>query len=108
MKIEDNSTHRTVGSCTSRLTVDYRFREKAWTQEREVERLKYSSEAAQIVRMAVSWAPYGGPPPEDVFQQFGLTTVEFTKRLWLAVKELDCGIDTIARLSTVYPRRPCA
>ncbi len=38
-------------------------------------------EAARILELARRWAPYGGPPDDDIFIQFGLTRVEFMNRL---------------------------
>lgn len=39
------------------------------------------NEAARILELARRWAPYGGPPDDDIFIQFGLTRVEFMNRL---------------------------
>jgi hypothetical protein len=39
------------------------------------------NEAARILELARRWAPYGGPPDDDIFVQFGLTRAEFMNRL---------------------------
>ena len=38
-------------------------------------------EAAEIIRFAEVWAPYGGPPGDEVFVRFGITTAQFRARL---------------------------
>ncbi|MGW4336801.1 hypothetical protein ACWEK5_28935 [Rhodococcus koreensis] len=42
---------------------------------------RWPSEQEELIRFARIWAPYGGPPPEEVFVRFGITSSTFAERI---------------------------
>ncbi|RYE43130.1 MAG: hypothetical protein EOP24_29640 [Hyphomicrobiales bacterium] len=42
---------------------------------------QWPSEQEELIRFARIWAPYGGPPPEEVFVRFGITAKSFAERI---------------------------
>ena len=69
----------------------------------------------QIVQFVVRWAPFGGPPDEDVLPGFGLTPAELHQRFRQIVAEMTSSETTLsaedtallfkARRATFPPRR---
>ncbi|MDV7354638.1 hypothetical protein R4282_16695 [Rhodococcus oxybenzonivorans] len=58
-------------------------------------------EGAEIIRFAEVWAPYGGPPGDEVFVRFGITTAEFRVRLHDVLRQCS-DPDTTRRLTAAY------
>ena len=50
----------------------------------------------QIVQFVVRWAPFGGPPDEDVLPGFGLTPVELRRRFRQIVAEMTSTETTLS------------
>ncbi|MCG7578626.1 hypothetical protein [Mycolicibacterium sp. OfavD-34-C] len=50
----------------------------------------------QIVQFVVGWAPFGGPPDEDVLPGFGLTPAELRQRFRQIVAELASPESTLS------------
>lgn len=49
----------------------------------------------QIVQFVVLWAPFGGPPAEDVLPRFGLTPTHLTRRFAQIITNLDGADDVL-------------
>ncbi|MFC1474061.1 hypothetical protein [Rhodococcus qingshengii] len=62
-------------------------------------------EAESLLTLALNWAPYGGVPEEEVFEQYGTTLTGFVDQLWAIVRHLHCDHKTVAKLSAVYPKQ---
>ena len=62
-------------------------------------------EAIELVTLARQWIPYGGVPPELIFQTFGITEEQFADRLWAAVRDAHCDPHLVRAFSSIYPRR---
>lgn len=50
----------------------------------------------QIVQYVQLWAPFGGPPPEEVFLRFGLRPSQFDKRFKDIVASLQAQKSVLA------------
>ena len=50
----------------------------------------------QIVQFVVRWAPFGGPPDEDILPGFGLTPVELRQRFRQIVAEMTSPETTLS------------
>ncbi|RYH71196.1 MAG: hypothetical protein EON54_00025 [Alcaligenaceae bacterium] len=72
-------------------------------KERRAAVLSHPSEELEILRFAEIWAPFGGPPPDEIFQRFGMTKHRFNQRLWESVEKLRCGRAVRDQLALVYP-----
>jgi hypothetical protein len=60
----------------------------------------------QIVQFIVWWAPFGGPPEEDILPRFGLTPAQLARRFDrivsnLATSEVQLGGDEAQLLAAV-------
>lgn len=62
------------------------------------------AEAEHLLEFAVSWAPFGGAPEEEILVHFGMTTRRFIERLWQVIAESNCVQGEIRILSSAYPR----
>jgi hypothetical protein len=62
-------------------------------------------EAGELITLARQWLPYGGVPPELIFQTFGITEQQFVDRLWAAVQDARCDTHLVRAFSSIYPRR---
>ena len=60
-------------------------------------------EAERLIEFASMWAPYGGPPDEELLVHFGMTTRRFIERLWQVIPESNCVPDEIRSLASAYP-----
>lgn len=50
----------------------------------------------QIVQYARLWAPFGGPPQDEILPRFGLTVPQFTSRLGELISALQAAESTLA------------
>ena len=62
------------------------------------------SQKDQVLHLASIWAPYGEPPPDEIFERFGITPRHFADRVRQSLQKLDST--STAKLSDVYPERP--
>ncbi len=70
----------------------------------------------EIVRFALRWNPFGGPPPEEVLPHFGLTPAQLHGRLSQTVtqshssnKVLSChDAELLSTLRRVLPELSCS
>lgn len=60
-------------------------------------------EVQEILRLAMSWAPYGGIPSDEVFCRFGVDQTRFSELLWRTVREYGCDKEALAVIQRVYP-----
>ncbi|QYB04238.1 hypothetical protein I1A62_45430 [Rhodococcus sp. USK10] len=67
---------------------------------------RWPTEQEELIRFARIWAPYGGPPPEEVFVRFGITSTAFAERIrqMLATSRYDRR--TTESLTLVYTKHP--
>jgi len=65
-------------------------------------------ESNQLIRLAQSWIPYGGPPADEVMVQFGMTTARFLDALRQTINQSDCDPSIARRIHTAYFTRPTA
>ncbi|MFC9549942.1 hypothetical protein ACFTWF_03740 [Rhodococcus sp. NPDC056960] len=68
------------------------------------DRSRSGAEGSLLIEFARTWAPYGGPPEQDLLVHFGMTADRFIERLWHVVPESDCTPAEIRHLERVYPR----
>lgn len=61
------------------------------------------AEITAIISFARAWAPYGGPPEDELFVQFGVTKARFVEMLGQVVDQLDCDTYSRAALAVAYP-----
>ncbi|MHA4854288.1 hypothetical protein L1080_032830 [Rhodococcus sp. MSC1_016] len=80
----------------------YRAARHRRLKERRVGVRSQPSEELEILRFAEIWAPFGGPPPDEIFQRFGMKKDRFTQRLWESVEKLRCGPAVRDQLALVY------
>ncbi|PBC53646.1 hypothetical protein [Rhodococcus sp. ACPA1] len=59
-------------------------------------------EADQLIRFAQNWIPYGGPPPDEIMVQFGMTTARYLEALRQAIYLPDCDPSIARRIHTAY------
>lgn len=64
-----------------------------------------SREAEVLVGLAQTWAPFGGPPDEEIFIRFGITRSRFTEKLWRIIAEGECSPEIARHLEEIYPSR---
>ena len=55
----------------------------------------------QMIGFAISWAPYGGPPNDEVFVRFGLSRTRYLTRLKQICAESDSVMTR--QLVAAYP-----
>ncbi|PBC48373.1 hypothetical protein CJ179_16170 [Rhodococcus sp. ACS1] len=63
---------------------------------------------AAILEFACRWLPYGGPPPDEIWIGFGMTTPGFDRRLSTILESVAAGevpADVRARLRTQLSER---
>lgn len=65
-------------------------------------RSRADREAEEIVRFAVIWAPFGGPPGMETFVQFGVTGREFVDKLRQSILQARCDPHVSRWLARVY------
>ncbi|MDT2006399.1 hypothetical protein FXW78_20005 [Rhodococcus opacus] len=59
-----------------------RWRDRRREAERQrTQPRRDSKEVEDILAFARSWAPYGGPPEEETFINFGMSTERFAERV---------------------------
>ncbi|RZL77029.1 MAG: hypothetical protein EOP32_26555 [Rhodococcus sp. (in: high G+C Gram-positive bacteria)] len=59
-------------------------------------------ESDELIRFALSWIPYGGPPSDEVIVRFGMTTARFSEALRQAISLPDCDRGIAQRIHTAY------
>lgn len=59
-------------------------------------------ETAELIRFAQKWIPYGGPPPDEVLVQFGMTRTRFSDALRQAIHHTDCDPGIAHRVHSAY------
>ena len=64
------------------------------------------TEKDEVLRLARIWVPYGGPPPDEIFERFGITPQHFADRVRQSLQKLDSTSAWAANLSAVYPEQP--
>lgn len=62
-----------------------------------------TGEAAEILRFALIWAPYGGAPAEEIFQKFGMAPHRFVDKLWQTVEDAGYDLTITREFAAVYP-----
>ncbi|MFE5702748.1 hypothetical protein [Rhodococcus koreensis] len=60
----------------------------------------------EVLHLASIWAPYGEPPPDEIFERFGITPQHFADRVRQSLQTMDSTSTSTAKLSDVYPERP--
>lgn len=97
---------RTVAAAES-LTEDlsaYRRKRRA-RMSAELRRTRHRSlpsESADYIDFAQTWAPYGGPPAEDILVRYGMTTKRFLDALANAIASPSCDPRIAADLRGTY------
>ena len=61
-----------------------------------------SVEHAFIIDFALKWAPYGGPPRDEVFVAFGIDPKEFRTLVLQTLDIVDCAVETRSVLIHIY------
>ncbi|MDF3309709.1 hypothetical protein P3H15_32335 [Rhodococcus sp. T2V] len=77
-------------------------RRAAWSDAKRT-RNHPDIEADRMIKFASMWAPYGGPPEEEIFVHFGMTTRRFIDKLWKIIPKSNCDQDEIRSLAGAYP-----
>lgn len=110
MNVEPRHPHPSE-STTGKSVIDLQTRRYGkMRRRRKTERLarqrqhQLSAEAADILRFALIWAPYGGVPADETFQKFGMSTRRFIERLWQTIEEAECNLHITNQFASVYPR----
>lgn len=60
--------------------------------------------AREIVLLAQTWIPYGGPPTEEIFERFGMSPQRFTEVLRASLRDARVDSAVRAELENTYPR----
>jgi hypothetical protein len=60
---------------------------------REEKNYRLSPDAADIVRCARIWAPFGGPPADEIFVRFGMSQARFAERLWQILGDIGSNLE---------------
>lgn len=55
-----------------------------------------------MVECAHAWIPYGGPPAEDIMEQFGMTENRFFEVLLAIVQQGDVPVPVATQLRQAY------
>ncbi|SEB80550.1 hypothetical protein SAMN04490239_1736 [Rhodococcus koreensis] len=85
-----------------RLPRRQRLRDKLRTEKHS----RIPREADQLIRLALTWLPYGGPPADEIMVQFGMTAARFSEALRQATYLSDCDPSIACRIHTAYFARP--
>lgn len=88
-------------------------RYRRWrARRRETERFRaqqqrFSKEVEDILTFARTWAPFGGPPEEEIFIKFGMPTERFVHIVRRIIREIDCAAAEEDQLIRAYslPKR---
>ncbi|MFD7008034.1 hypothetical protein [Rhodococcus jostii] len=64
-----------------------------------------TAEEQDFVEFALTWAPFGGPPGEETFLRFGMTSARFAERLWQLVQDGRISVELSRSFAEVYSPR---
>lgn len=111
MNADPHSSHPVKAKTDVETVIDlqvrrYRMAQRRRTSERIAQQSQrhLSGEAAEIIRFALIWAPYGGVPADEALQRFGMSTRRFIERLWQAAEEAGCDLQITNQFARIYPR----
>ncbi|TQC42047.1 hypothetical protein EEB14_51100 [Rhodococcus sp. WS4] len=100
---------RARGHGSADTEVDVR-RYRRWRDRRRNAQLNWQGQqqhpnrdAEDLLRFALTWAPFGGASDEEMFVRFGMSYLRFTAKLWQIVDEVGCDTAIIRELADVYP-----
>lgn len=62
-----------------------------------------SAESRQLITFALAWAPFGGPPSDEIFERYGMTLRRFLDVLWSCAEQAPLRSDERALLANAYP-----
>jgi hypothetical protein len=66
-----------------------------------------TTESEELIRFAYTWAPYGGPPEEELLVKYGMSQPRFVNQLWQTISEGGYDPEIIRKLRAAYtPRAP--
>ncbi|MFC0454853.1 hypothetical protein [Rhodococcus jostii] len=90
------------------LEVDIRRYRRWRDRRREAERHrarqpKLGKEVEDILDFARTWAPFGGPPEDEIFVNFGMCPSRFAERLWHIIGEFGCEPADETQWQRAYP-----
>ena len=102
----DPTSSRSLADCTDTdeyPTVHRRAHRQLLRDKIRAERhSRVPRESDQLIRVAQTWLPYGGPPAEEVMVQFGMTTARFLEALRQAIYLPDCDPSIARTIHTAY------
>ena len=101
--------HESASVTSSHAAVEEAIRRYRQTRDRRrvVSRLKnepsqHELEAASVIRYALIWAPFGGPPAGETFVKFGISRRKFVRKALRTLIEIDVDPVVARVISTTY------